>query len=203
MSEGNTSNQTNTNTEPTNQAEPVKINAETIEEVIQSDEELKKWHQAQLDRHFSKSLETWKENNLEKIREEIRSELNPAETEEQKQLRELQQKLAAIEAKEKRGAVYQKLVKQADEKGIPLGLVDLVVTDDEEKAQANFEALTQALETYREGLVKDVLKGRGKTPETGTGNGGVTAEDFNKMDINQRMELYQNNPTLYKQLTGN
>lgn len=191
-----------TNPEPVKQPEAPGITADTIEGVIQSSDELKKWDQARLDRHFSKSLETWKENNLEGIREEIRNELNPAETEEQKQIRELREKLAGIEAKEKRGAVYQKLAKQADEKGIPLGLVDLVVSDDEEQATANFEALTQALETYREGLVKDVLKGRGKTPETGTGGGGVTAEEFNEMDINQRMDLYQNNPTLYKQLTG-
>ena len=54
--------------------------------------------QPKMDSYFSKGLDTWKNNNLQKLIDEEVSRRNPAETPEQKAIRELQQQMAQANA---------------------------------------------------------------------------------------------------------
>src|SRR5690606_40465389 len=61
--------------------EKPKITPEFIDQLAK-DEVFQKWLQSEKDRHFSKGLETWKENNLSSIVEEEIKKRYPEETEE-------------------------------------------------------------------------------------------------------------------------
>ena len=53
--------------------------------------------QPKLDKYFNKGLETWKQNNLEKLIDEEIAKRYPEETPEMRRIKELEQKLAEKE----------------------------------------------------------------------------------------------------------
>src|SRR5690606_4033401 len=119
-------------------SEKPKITREFIEQLAK-DEVFQKWLQSEKDRHFSKGLETWKENNLPSLVEEEIKKRYPEETEEQRQLRELKAQLEKLQQERQREAIRNQAYKRANEKGLPLELLDFFVADDAEKTQANLE----------------------------------------------------------------
>ena len=77
------------------------LTLEELKNIINGNEGFKAWLSSEKDRHFSTSLNTWKENNLSKEVEKEISKRYPAETEEQKKLRDLELKLQAMEQESK------------------------------------------------------------------------------------------------------
>jgi len=142
----------------------VEITEQDIAKYLESDVG-KKILQKRLDTHFSKSLETWKENNLEKIVSEELSKKMPTETEEQKQLKELTLKLTKMEQEKNRESLKNKALTLATKKGLPTDLVDYFIGADESQTEANLEKLetvfTQSLSQAIEGKLKD----SGRKPE--------------------------------------
>ncbi|OCZ52198.1 DUF4355 domain-containing protein [Dehalobacter sp. TeCB1] len=120
-------------------------------------EEGKKLIQPKIDGHFTKGLETWKTNNLEKIINEEVTKRNPAETEEQKQIRELTERLNKKEAEEKRQTLLNKSLLKADEKKLPKELVSFFLGDDEDGTYKNLDTLANVFNTHIENVVKERL----------------------------------------------
>ena len=104
-------------------AEP-QITLEQVQSFLAENEDAKKWHSSQLDSHFTKSLKTWKENNLNKEVEKEIAKRFPAETEDQKRIREMQQKIEQMEAENKRKDLFASATKKANEVGLPIDMVD-------------------------------------------------------------------------------
>ena len=73
------------------------LTPEVITGYLESDEG-KKLIQPKMDSYFSKGLDTWKNNNLQKLIDDEVAKRNPAETPEQKAIRDLQQQMAQANA---------------------------------------------------------------------------------------------------------
>lgn len=123
----------------------------------------KKFLQPVLDKYHDKGLKTWQEKNLQKLIDEGISKANPQETPEQKQIRELTERLNAKEAGEKRQALLNKSLVLADEKKLPKEILEHFLGSDEESTIKNLEKLEEVFGKHLETLVSERMKG-GYTP---------------------------------------
>lgn len=122
----------------------------------------KKLIQPILDRYHAKGLETWKSNNLETLIEEEVARRHPAETEDQKRIRKLEQKLAESE----KAWIQERLAKEAQsiatQKGLPVELVDHFVGTDEETTLVNLEKLERVWNESVQNTVKTRFRDAGR-----------------------------------------
>lgn len=164
-------------------------------------EEGKKLLQPKLDKYFTKGLETWKANNLKK---ELEAEINkrfPAETEEAKKLRELQEKLENMEKQATREKMKNNAVKVLNEKGLPVGLADYFHADSEESMAEIINALEGMWKNNMEAAVNAKIKG--KTPPAGNSNkepSGMTKEKLLKMPMSERVKFFNENKEEFEKL---
>jgi hypothetical protein len=81
----------------------------------------------------------------------------------------------------------------------------IAITDDIEASQANIDALDKLFKAAVKAEVEKRLAATGGTPKgNGIATGGeITKEAFKGMPLSQQMELYKNNPELYKKLINN
>lgn len=149
--------------------EPPTFSLEDFQKYANENEEVAQWLQSQKDSFFSKSLETWKANNLQTIIDKKIEELNPNETPEQKQVRELRQQLQSMEQQSKMKEIRGDAIAYASEQNIPTSLVERFLGDDIEATKANLDGLKGTLESYIQAEVNNRLKGMG-TPPPGTSN---------------------------------
>lgn len=172
------------------------VNPNLVESYLSS-EDGKKIIQPKLDKHFTKGLETWKQNNLQSI---IDAEINkkfPAETEEQKQLRALQQKLEAIENEKAFATVKTEAMKELNTKGLPVGLVDYLVTNNLEETRDRINSFSTEFSNAVKEEVDKRLKNSGATPKNDGADstkGKMTKADLLNMDYSERVKFYNENP---------
>ncbi|CAH0186211.1 DUF4355 domain-containing protein [Peribacillus simplex] len=106
-------------------------------------EEGKKIVQPRLDAHFTKSLDTWKTNNLETIIEAEVNKRNPQKSPEQIKIEELTRKIEDAEKARNRESLVNKALKVADEKTLPKGIIDFFIAEDEEGTLTNLSKLEE------------------------------------------------------------
>ncbi|MEC1772829.1 DUF4355 domain-containing protein [Schinkia azotoformans] len=143
-----------------------KVTADGVTTFLESDEG-KKLLQPKLDSYFTKGLSTWKENNLQKLIDEEVSKKLPSETPEQKQLKELQQKLVQMEQEKTRESLKNKALSIASEKKLPTSLIDFLIGQDEETTTSNLSKLEEVWNTQLQVMVDEKLKSSGTTPKDG------------------------------------
>lgn len=105
--------------------------------------------QPKLDSHFTKGLETWKQNNLDKIIEEEVRKRNPQKTPEQLELEKLRKEIEDERKARNRETLVNKALKVADDKSLPKGIIDFFIADDEENTLTN---LTKLEEEYSKAI---------------------------------------------------
>lgn len=133
----------------------------------------KKLLQPILDRYHNKGLESWKQNNLEALIEEEVSRRNPAETEEQKRIRRLEQQLNEEREYRKRTELTAYAQRLAAEKGLPSDIVDFVIGADLEATETNIETFSRVIADTVQTQVKSRFKDTGRTiPQTRTSSIG-------------------------------
>ncbi len=184
------------------------VNTETVESFLGTDEG-KKVLQPKLDKNFTKGLETWKQNNLQKM---IDAEINkkfPSETEEQKQLRALQEKLEKIEKEKEYANLKSEALQELNAKGLPTSLVDLLIADNVEATRDRINTFekefTTALKNGVDSEVEKRMKGIGISPESanrGNQDEKMTKEQLMEMDYNQRADFYNKNPEEFQRIMG-
>jgi hypothetical protein len=143
--------------------EQPKITTEFINQLA-SNEVFQKWLQSEKDRHFSKGLETWKENNLSAIVEEEIKKRYPEETEEQRQLREMANEIKQLKQENKIKEIRNQAYRQANEKGLPVELLDFFVSDDLEKTNENLSILERVWNEAVQNQVNQTFKQNGREP---------------------------------------
>jgi hypothetical protein len=131
-------------------------------------EEGKKLLQPKLDSHFTKGLETWKSNNLEKLVSDEVSKRNPSETPEQKRIRELEEKIEKSEAE----AIKEKMKNHAstklNEKKLPIFLVESLLGNDTESTDQNLTKFEEVWNAQIQTVKDAILKENGTHLEDGT-----------------------------------
>lgn len=173
-----------------------------IKQFLAEDEEGRKWLQAEKDRAVSKGIETWKQKTLPSIldeeREKIRKELNPEETPEQKELRELKEQFEKERRERQRAELRARARDLAQEKGLPSALVDYFIGEDEHSTLENLSRLEQTWSQAVQEAKESVFKQSGRTPHPPSGGSKrFTREQIEKMTPE---ELDKNWSVIEKQL---
>lgn len=148
----------------------------------------KKYIQPQFDSFFSKSLETWKKNNLDALVNAKVKELYPDTDPKDASIAALKAEIEQIKAESARKDLMNRALTIANEKGLPVDLVDYFVGKDEETTTANMGKLESAFTSALSAAVKDKLKDGSYVPPDGgkTDVDGVTAA-FQKLNPNLKL----------------
>ena len=145
----------------------------------------KKLIQPKLDSHFSRSLETWKTNNLDKLVNEKIKELNPEADPKDLQIAEIQKELDDMKAESARKTLKNQALIYANKKGLPVDLLDFFIGKDEKATNENLTKFEKAFTDSVGSAVQKKLKDSSYVPPEGddTPIDGVTAA-FQKLNPN-------------------
>lgn len=156
------------------------ISVEGLQKFIAENDDGKKWLDSERDRHLEKGLSTWKANNLQKEINKRITELYPEETDEKKQLRELNAKFEKMESEKQREILKNKALTLASEKKLPINkIIDLVVANDEEATVSNISRFEEIFGASVQTAVEERLKSSGYTPPNNQ-NANTQPKDFNE-----------------------
>lgn len=144
------------------------VTTDRVQNFLNTHEEGKKLLQKEKDTHFTKSLETWKNNNLKQLVETEISKRFPAETEDQKKLRQLQADFEAEKKNRARSELKNKAITHLTGKGIPLDFADYFLGSDEETTTANLQKLEGIYQASIQQAVENKFKESGRDVNHGT-----------------------------------
>lgn len=162
-------------------AEPVKalvnsgLTLDAFKSKIETDSTFKSYLDSEKDKHSTKSLETWKTNNLQKLIDDAVAKANPQETPEQKKIRELEERIEKSDKESKHKDLTNMALKTMTEKKLPADLVNFIVGQDEDSTNKNLEALEKVFASHDEAIKTEILKG-GTYKPGGQGGAEPTVE---------------------------
>lgn len=147
---------------------------EIINKYIATDDFRKKYRtHSDFDQSVTKSIETWKKNNLPQILDEEIKKRFPKETEEQKELRELKTQLNDLKQEKDRERIANKLMKGLSDRALPLELLDHLKIEVEDTIDARLDAIKNLFDagitTGVEKKLKTHSPGAPKSPDTQSG----------------------------------
>lgn len=163
-----------------------KPTAEAINVYLDSQEGAKLL-QPRLDSYFSKGLQTWKDNNLNKLIDEEVAKRNPGETPEQKEIRELKAQIENDRNEREKEKLTNIAMKKANDLGLPLNLVNHFIGDDENTTISNLEDFNKLYQESIQTQVDAKFKQNGRdvntygddTKQTTTSSIADIAKEFN------------------------
>ncbi|MBP3928587.1 MAG: DUF4355 domain-containing protein [Peptostreptococcaceae bacterium] len=153
------------------------LTLEELKNIINTNDGFKAWLNSEKDRHFSTSLNTWKENNLAKEVEKEISKRYPAETEEQKKLRDLELKLQSMEQESKMKELKANTMKVINDKKLDSEIIDFVLSDNEEVTNAKIDKLEGLIEKLAAQRLEEKYKNANNTPSTSIGEATLSEYD--------------------------
>ena len=154
------------------------LTLEELKNIINENEGFKAWLSSEKDRHFSTSLNTWKENNLSKEVEKEISKRYPAETEEQKKLRDLELKLQAMEQESKMKELKANTMRVINDKQLDSEILDFVLSDNEETTIANIDKFEGLIDRLANKRLEEKYKNANTTPTQSVGQ--ATLSEYEK-----------------------
>ena len=154
------------------------LTLEELKNIINENEGFKAWLSSEKDRHFSTSLNTWKENNLSKEVEKEISKRYPAETEEQKKLRDLELKLQAMEQESKMKEIKANTMRVINDKQLDSEILDFVLSDNEETTIANIDKFEGLIDRLANKRLEEKYKNANTTPSQSVGQ--ATLSEYEK-----------------------
>lgn len=158
-------------------------------ELIEKHDALKSYR----DSAITKAIETWKANNLSKNIEEEIAKRFPAETEADKSLREMKERLAKLEGERNKMATINTVTKKLSEKKLPTDFADFLVGESEEETNTRLSLFESMLSSFREAAVKEVVGENGRIPN-------AAAKPKNAMTSEQLSELASKDPAKLKSM---
>ena len=177
--------------------EEVTENIETIEQVETVEVKNEKtFTQEELDKILNKKFAQWQKKTEEaKLEAERKAKLTEAE-----KLAEERKEFEAL----KKQFEYEKRVNSTSKvlasNNLPVEFADFLISDSDEATTQRVDLFKNAFNEAVEKLVNERLKGN--TPKVGTSKTlEVTKEQFKKMDLMQRQELFNKNRELYNKLS--
>jgi hypothetical protein len=178
------------------------ISLDDIKRLSLEDESIKTWLQSEKDKNFSKGLDTWKQNNLSSLVDEEVKKLYPEETPEQRKIRELEARLTKSEQEKQKETIRNQAYKQANEKKLPVELLDFFVGADLDTTNSNLETLEKVWKQSLEAAVGETFKANGREPHKSTKASTNTVNPWKQETFNltKQGQILQENPELAKTL---
>lgn len=146
-------------------AQGLQLTLDAVQKFVNENEEARKWLQSLTDSRVTEAIKTYEKKTLPKKVEEEIAKRFPPETEEQKQLRELKQKLEQIEQEKIRETLRNKALSVATEKQLPAKLVDFFIGQDEETTMKNLSVLEEVFSAAVQQAVEARFKDGGRNPK--------------------------------------
>lgn len=193
--------------QPTQPTEtPVSMTAEQFYSFIETPEG-QKLLQPKLDQFFSKGLETWKQKSMPDIikaeADKVISQKFPEETIEQKQIRELTERLNKTEQENHLKDLKTIAVTELNSKGLPVDLANYIPYTDIDGLNSILSGIEQIWTNSVNNAIQTKFKTEGKTP-TGNNNNNsnqtITKAELMKMPMKQMIQFKNENPELYTQI---
>lgn len=156
------------------------VSADKVKGFLET-EEGKKVLQPRLDQHFTKGLETWKTNNLEKIVEEEVSKRNPSKTPEQLEIEKLRKEMESERNARNREKLANTALKVADKKMLPKDVIDFFIGENEESTIENLSKLEESFNAAVQAAVDVKFKESGREIEQGNGAVHSSGVDIAKL----------------------
>lgn len=154
-------------------AKPI-TDVEGLNKLLESDKSL----QGLFDKKVTTGIENFKKNGMQKLIEaEVLKRTGKNETPEQKEIRELKERLDKADKEKAKAEMISKYKDVLTEKKIPSNMIDFLLAQDDETTGANIELFENSMKQYIETGIKAKLGDSEYTPPTGGGNvGKVTWE---------------------------
>ena len=180
------------------------VTLDRVQAFLETDEG-KRLMQPRLDSYFAKGLETWKTNNLQKLVDEKVLEMYPAETEQEKRIKALEQKLAQEENARKRQEMEKKAIRLLTENKYPVDLVDFIHASDDNELEAKFQSLKATLEGWAKEVVDGKYREAGRSPRKPEGLSEGVKNPWSKENWNltEQGRMLKDNPELAKYFKEN
>lgn len=160
---------------------------------LESDEG-KKLLQPKLDSYFTKGLDSWKANNLEKLIDAEVKKRFPETDPKDIELQEVKNQLKQIQQDKLRESLKNKALTVATEKKLPVALIDYLIGDSEETTLNNVGQFEEVWNSQLQVLVSEKLKEGGITPEKKEHTATFTIDQIKNMspeEINKNWEAVQ------------
>ena len=168
----------------------IEMDIDQLKQWIVTDEG-KRFLQPILDRHFSKGLKTWQENNLEKLVNEEVERRFPTDPKE-KEILKLKNELKAKE-------ISEVAVNTLAEHQLPPTLARFFIGESVEDTKTGLEEFINTFKQTVNKEIKERLKPFGSVPRTAPIQ-RMTPEEIAKLDYHERVMLYQQNPDEYRRI---
>lgn len=183
---------------------PNYLNLEVIKSKFNSDKDFKSWLDSEKDKHYSKALETWKNNKGSEYAVEKYYELYPdKKPKDEKDL--LIEQLMREKADNERLQALEKLKNKAltelTNKGLHTGLIDELIGKDEATTLDKINKFSEIIEAVKMDTKQQFIKDNGYTPPKGGNDPGqLNPYDKKTWSLQKQMELEMNDPELAKKL---
>lgn len=146
---------------------------------VTTNAEIKSDFDSEKDKHYNTALETWKTNNLDNLVEEELKKHNPDKSPAELELEKLRKQFEDSENARNREALKNKALEVASEKGLPKGVLDFFIADNEENTLANLSTLEQEVQAAIQAGVDAKFK-QGGREISGSGSGAASTGEYGK-----------------------
>lgn len=162
------------------------------------DADFKSFMDSEKDKHLTKGIETFKTNNLQKLLDDKVKELYPEADPKDTELAKMKLMIETMQKENSRKELTNKALKLAQEKKLPVELVDYFIGNDEESTINNLTALETIFSTQVESIVTERLKGGYKPPkDTNPATKNPWSKEY--FNLTEQGKLLIENPTLATQ----
>lgn len=150
------------------------MNMENIKRNLDSNKDFKSKYDAEVSEKINTAISNFKTKDMQKLIDaEVLKRTNNPETPEQKQIRELKERLDAADKKNARTEMISKYKDILAAKNIPSEMVDFLLGDDDDVTNANIALFENNMKNYIETQVKERMsKGSYKPPVPSGGTSG-------------------------------
>lgn len=155
---------------------------------ITSDKDFSSFLDSEKDKHYSKALETWKTNNLQKLIDQEVKKRYPDKSEKDIELENLRREFEELKNAKVREELTNKALKIASEKKLPSDLITFFIGQDEESTIKNLESLETVFTKQLETVVTERLNGNSYVPPSGNGEITNSYESLMKNSDNMTAE---------------
>ena len=167
--------------------------------------EVKTFTQEEVDKMISKRLQRERKDIEAKIEAERKQAEELAKLSEQEKAskllelkeKELNDKIKAFENEK----LLNETSKQLASKNLPIEFAEMLKGNDAEKTFENIQLFEAKFNEAVEKVVTERLRGNVPKTTTSSSNPSITKEQFKKMDLMQRQELFNNDRELYNELS--
>lgn len=184
-----------------------KIALEDFTKLLQENKEIKGYWTSEKDRAVSKGVNTFKENNLQKLIDEaIKAKSNEGKTQEQIALEEIQAKYEAMEKQMKIKELESKYKDTLVEKGLDTRLMKFIISENEDDITKNIDFFNEIIASNTNLKVNERLNESSFKPKNNKDLNNykvMTKEELLKKDYKFIQEFANENPDEYKTIMNN